>query len=62
MFVIGKIRPQVLAVIAVLGLGIWRLIEAGAIGEAGVVLGATAGVALKILDSDSSGDDDSSPG
>tara|TARA_R110002020_G_scaffold11450_1_gene43053 strand:+ start:3211 stop:3459 length:249 start_codon:yes stop_codon:yes gene_type:complete len=46
-----KLRPQVLAVIIVLGIGAVYLINQGSTGEGATVLGVTAGIATKLIES-----------
>ena len=46
-----KLRPQVLAVIIVLGVGAVYLINQGSTGEGATVLGVTAGIATKLIES-----------
>jgi len=46
-----KLRPQVLAVIVVLGVGAVYLINQGSTGEGATVLGVTAGIATKLIES-----------
>ena len=46
-----KLRPQVLAVIIVLGVGAVYLVNQGSTGEGATVLGVTAGIATKLIES-----------
>jgi hypothetical protein len=46
-----KLRPQVLAVIVVLGAGAIYLVNQGSTGEGATVLGVTAGIATKLIES-----------
>ena len=46
-----KLRPQVLAVIVVLGVGAVYLVNQGSTGEGATVLGVTAGIATKLIES-----------
>ena len=46
-----KLRPQVLAVILVLGVGAVYLVNQGSTGEGATVLGVTAGIATKLIES-----------
>ena len=49
--VMTKLRPQVLAVIIVLGVGAVYLVNQGSTGEGATVLGVTAGIATKLIES-----------
>ena len=46
-----KLRPRVLAVIVVLGAGAIYLVNQGSTGEGATVLGVTAGIATKLIES-----------